>query len=197
MSDVRQRAGRLSADRLTEIYETVVALVLDAGYEATTMEAIAARSGASKATLYRRWTDKPTLVMSAISQISALDFSTIDTGRFVADMEQMMDMLGLRAQQTIALVLTVTEASQHDAALSKVVERYMLPELEALQVICDRAVARGEIAHPERVVHLRHLIVGVLFTSTIFPGSDPSAVDGASLRAYLHDVMLPFVGVAA
>lgn len=197
MSDVQQRAGRLSPERLSEIHQAVVDLVLDAGYEATTMEAIAARSGASKATLYRRWTDKPTLVMSAISQISALDFSVIDTGRFSGDMEQMMDMLGLRARQTISLVLTVTEAGQHDAALSEVVERHMLPELEALQVICDRAVARGEIAHPERVVHLRHLIVGALFTSTILPGSDPSEVDPASLRSYLDDVILPFVGITA
>lgn len=197
MSDVRQRASRLSPDRLTEIYEAVVELVLGAGYEATTMEAIAARSGASKATLYRRWTDKPTLVMSAISQISALDFTTIDTGTFAGDMEQMMDMLGLRARQTMTLVLTVTEASQHDTALSKVVERHMLPELEALQVICDRAVARGEITHPERIIHLRHLIVGALFTSTIFPGSEPAPVDATSLRAYLRDVILPFVGLAA
>jgi len=52
------RRTRLSDEREAELYRAVIELVLEVGYEAMTMDAVAARSRSSKATLYRQWEGK-------------------------------------------------------------------------------------------------------------------------------------------
>jgi len=44
----------------------VVDLLVEGGYESVTMEGVAARAGVGKATVYRRWPSKSTLVVDAI-----------------------------------------------------------------------------------------------------------------------------------
>jgi AcrR family transcriptional regulator len=60
--------------------DAAIATVTANGYEATTMEAIAHAAGASKATLYRHWSGKPTLVVTALRENSGIHVDTIDTG---------------------------------------------------------------------------------------------------------------------
>ena len=43
------------AARERAILGAVIDVISDVGYEALTMDAVAARAGASKATIYRRW----------------------------------------------------------------------------------------------------------------------------------------------
>ena len=49
----------------------MVALLGKAGYEAMTMDAVAARAHASKTTIYRRWPGKPALVRAAVGAFVA------------------------------------------------------------------------------------------------------------------------------
>lgn len=56
------------------VTDAVVAAVLEelaeAGYGALTMESVARRAGASKATLYRRWGAKQEMVLDAVASVS-------------------------------------------------------------------------------------------------------------------------------
>ncbi len=59
---------RMKPERLAELFEVVRALLLDAGYERLTLDAVAARARMSKATLYRHWGgSKLDLVMAALT----------------------------------------------------------------------------------------------------------------------------------
>jgi len=60
------RRTRLTSERESELYQAVIDLVREVGYEAMTMDAVAARSRSSKATLYRQWQGKPQLVAAAM-----------------------------------------------------------------------------------------------------------------------------------
>lgn len=51
------------------ILRAALELIAEYGYESVTIEAIAQRAGAGKATLYRRWKSKPQLVADAIAFI--------------------------------------------------------------------------------------------------------------------------------
>lgn len=170
----------------------MVDLIQARGYEATTIEQVAEATKTSKATLYRHWADKPTLVVTALKETSAVDLTAIDTGRFASDMEMLMDMLAERAQQNINLVLTLAEASRHDRTLGEVFHQAVLAELATLQAISDHAIERGEIPHPQRTPYLRDLILGALFGSVLF-GGGTEHIDAAYLRSYLHTVILPYV----
>lgn len=186
------RASRLPPRRREEIFATVVDLVAAQGYPATTIEQIAAAAGTSKATLYRHWRDKPTLIVTALKATSAINLAVIDTGRFITDMEQLMDMLAARAPRNIALVLTLAEASRHDPFLREAVQQGVMPELAALDAIIDSAARRGELRRDAPTRHVRELLLGVLFGAALFGGTTEH-VDRDYLRAYLHDVLAPLL----
>lgn len=53
------RRSRITPEREAELYAAVLDLLREVGYEALTMDAIAARTKSSKATLYRQWGASP------------------------------------------------------------------------------------------------------------------------------------------
>jgi AcrR family transcriptional regulator len=66
------RPSRADALRLRQrILETATGLFLAEGYGSTTMEAVAARAGISKRTLYHRFDDKPALFTAVVHEIIA------------------------------------------------------------------------------------------------------------------------------
>src|SRR5689334_20991254 len=69
------------------ILDAALALVAEAGYDRTTVDAIAAKAGVSKPTLYRRWPHgKPELVADAIRERHAQTSRTPDTGSLRGDL---------------------------------------------------------------------------------------------------------------
>ena len=57
---------RIEGDREREILEATLEVLADVGYDRLTMDAVATRARASKATLYRRWNTKVGLVIDAL-----------------------------------------------------------------------------------------------------------------------------------
>ena len=57
---------RVEGDREQEILNATLEVLADVGYDRLTMDAVAARAHASKATLYRRWNSKVGLVIDAL-----------------------------------------------------------------------------------------------------------------------------------
>ena len=57
---------RVEGERELEILEATLEVLDEVGYDLLTMDAVATRAKASKATLYRRWKGKPELVVAAI-----------------------------------------------------------------------------------------------------------------------------------
>src|SRR3954453_18096046 len=68
MTEVQARPGRpRSADLHRAIIKSTLDLLVDAGYNALTVEAVAARAGVGKTTVYRRWANKDALIADALS----------------------------------------------------------------------------------------------------------------------------------
>src|ERR1700749_4927164 len=64
--------------REQEILDVCAELLTEIGYERLTIDAVAARARASKATIYRRWPGKPALVGAAVRHVT-------DTARMAPD----------------------------------------------------------------------------------------------------------------
>lgn len=58
-----------SADKRAAILDAAVSLVAESGYAAATIEAVAARAGVAKTTVYRRWTSKAGLFVEAYTAL--------------------------------------------------------------------------------------------------------------------------------
>src|SRR5687768_17729242 len=72
------------------ILDAAVDLVREVGYDAVAMEAIAARAGVGKATVYRRWSGKETLIADAIERLMRATMPVPDTGTVAGDLAVLM-----------------------------------------------------------------------------------------------------------
>ncbi|MEV6279963.1 TetR/AcrR family transcriptional regulator [Nocardia sp. NPDC051832] len=130
-----------------EIFDATLELLAEHGYDGLTIEAVARRAEVNKTTIYRWWSSKDQLIVSALIDSRALEFDVPDTGSLRGDLQS------LAAQ--IARLLTVSPSAQiASLALSADPRR---PELATLfraffadrmareEPIFERARARGEL----------------------------------------------------
>lgn len=70
------------------VIDAAIALIAERGIDATSMDAIAAASGVSKATIYKHWPDKDALCLEAMAHLHGRDLPlpAIDTGNVRADL---------------------------------------------------------------------------------------------------------------
>ena len=84
---VAARLTRTRIHRHEEILQAAIDELQSVGYDRTTMDAVAERAGASKATLYRHWQNKAELVVAAIRYMKGLDTAPLpDTGDLRTDL---------------------------------------------------------------------------------------------------------------
>ncbi|MFF2523766.1 TetR/AcrR family transcriptional regulator [Streptomyces liangshanensis] len=186
---------RLTPQRETELYGTVLDLLREVGYDALTMDAIATRTRSSKATLYRQWGSKPVLVARAI-RCNKPDASQVaDTGSLRGDLHAMAALADdARMQRDVALMRGLFHAVHGNPDLHEALREVMVePDANGLQVLLDRAVVRGEIAvdHPA-LPFVPHMLVGAFVARQLI---DDRSVDRAFLVAFLDAVVLPALGV--
>jgi AcrR family transcriptional regulator len=163
--------GRPRSEAVNQaILQATLNLLAEAGYPDMSMEAIAARAGVGKATLYRRYTCKDEVVAAAIDDVLC-DPSLPDTGSFWGDMncliEEIIEMscsdLG---RQTIALLLSTASSSPQFAQIYRT--KYIFPRRKELEEIFNRAKTRGEIQADLDASLIFDLIAGSVFYTLIF-----------------------------
>ena len=77
--------GREVTQREFAICDAALALLAEVGYDRMSMDAVAARARASKATIYRRWPGKRELVLEAVRTRVADIVEPPDTGSLSGD----------------------------------------------------------------------------------------------------------------
>jgi AcrR family transcriptional regulator len=84
-----------SVEAHRKVIDAAVSLFADRGIDATSMDAIADRSGVSKATIYKHWPDKDALALEVLSHIFGLNQQppSFDSGNYRRDL---IDLLSYR-----------------------------------------------------------------------------------------------------
>jgi AcrR family transcriptional regulator len=125
------------------ILQATIAILSEVGFNQLSIEAVAARAGVGKPTIYRRWPSKPELVLDAVQRL-APPFPTADTGDPLTDLRQIVPELivGL----TSSPVARATLALANDAEMARRVgDEYLAPRRAAIADILHRAIAAGEL----------------------------------------------------
>ena len=148
-----QRSRRSSSDVEEAILAATLEILDEAGFEDLTIEAVAARAGAAKTAVYRRWPSKVPLVVEALTR-SGPRFEVPDTGSLRTDLIALWQRAAGDGQRSIERLLPVvtTYLDSGGDLMDVMRDRYFGPRLRAVQAIIARAVARGEIradADPE------------------------------------------------
>ncbi|HLH01203.1 MAG TPA: TetR/AcrR family transcriptional regulator [Bryobacteraceae bacterium] len=80
-----------SSEAHRKVLDAAADLIADHGIDATSMDAIAARSGVSKATIYKHWADKEALVLEVMADLIGLrNRPDFNSGNTRADMEAVL-----------------------------------------------------------------------------------------------------------
>lgn len=184
------RRSRLSAEREHELFEAVLDHLREVGYEALTMDAVAARTRSSKATLYRQWHSKPHLVATALRHGKPMRTAGIDTGTLRGDLVQFAEGVCQSAEKDSALLRAVAFAQQSNEELQQAMRQVMVePELAAFRDLIDRAIRRGELAAGVPAAEfVPHMMLGAVLTR---PLVDSAPVSREYLVRYVDAVILP------
>lgn len=133
-------------ERRREVFDVVLALLAEVGYERFTMDLVAQRARASKATLYQRWRSKAELVVDALQEHRPV-LCAPDTGSLPGDLRQLLlSWLAGWDERDRGLMLALLEGSRRDAELARLRrERLSGPLRQAAEAALARARRRGEI----------------------------------------------------
>ncbi|WP_256106070.1 TetR/AcrR family transcriptional regulator [Streptomyces sp. ODS05-4] len=183
--------GRLTPEREAELYEAVLDLLREVGYDALTMDAVAARTRSSKATLYRQWGSKPELVAHALRNDKPVDIAAIDTGSLRGDLMELLARTDeCQIEKDSALMRGLVHAvHDHPDLLQALRELLVEPEVSGLGEVLARAVRRGEVAADNPALRLvPHMVLGPFIVRPLIDAQD---VDRAFLTEYVDAVVLP------
>ena len=140
---------RVEGERELEIFDATLQILAQVGYDLLTMDAVATRAKASKATLYRRWNGKPELVVAAIMSRKG-ETVVPDTGSLRGDLlAAYCGSGGLSDPLAQAVLTAVVTAMGRDPEFAEVYRRdFIEPKIAASRTLYERARKRGEV-HPD------------------------------------------------
>jgi AcrR family transcriptional regulator len=166
----RGRPRDPSCDRA--ILAATVELLAELGYDRMSVDAVAARAGVSKPTIYRRWPEgKGQLVSAAVSQCRE-DVPLIDTGSLRSDLVALLDHMISGMRENAHLAAGLAQRLRESPQLARLFrEEIMAAKRQSFMAILQRAVERGELAGLPReyallgdlgpsLIHTRALITG-------------------------------------
>jgi AcrR family transcriptional regulator len=185
---------RVEGAREDEILDATLHLLLEVGYDRLTMDAVARRSRASKATLYRRWDGKPSLVVDAMVRAKqAPSVEEHDTGTLRGDLVSTYcgahGMGPNAATGVLGSVITALASDPEFAALFR--EAFIAPKIQVSKDIYRRAIERGEIRPDIDVDIIAPALAGILLHRSFVLGLVP---DESAVERVIDHVILPAVG---
>jgi AcrR family transcriptional regulator len=148
------------------VLEAATDLLLDQGLAAVSMDAIAARAGVSKATIYRWWPTKESLALDALFQDWAGVPVVEDTGSLRGDLLRLLrPWARLATARPYGRVIgaLLTEAQTDPAFATEYRARFVKPRRDQGRAIFRRAIERGEISADTKVEVALDLLYGPIY----------------------------------
>ena len=128
------------------VLEATVALIAEAGYGAVTIEAVAARSGVAKSTIYRHWPSRLELINDAFHELKpAVPMPTEGTvrDRLIAFLEHVARNVGTSTWS--ACLPALIDAAEHDPDARALHCRLTETGRQSLVDLLEEGVGNGEL----------------------------------------------------
>ena len=170
---IARRQGRpRSREAHAAILGAAISQTRKVGYDAVTMDGIAASAGVGKATIYRRWKSKEAVVCEALEQIMR-GIPTPDTGSTRGDLRALMrEQLGLYRDPASGQLLSglVAQMNRSPKIARAVRQGFHAARQAAMVAVLKRGVSRGDLRRPLDLELALDLLNGPLFYRFLFTG---------------------------
>ena len=175
--------------RELELLRSAAQVVREKGYDRFTVDEVAQRASASKATIYRRWPSKADLVLSAVIVSMQSEVEIPDTGNMRDDLLAMARQMRLYLAEVADTIVGILSASRQQPALRELLSgQFNVRRREIFRTILAHAVDRGEVSSAALEDDLWDLLPGYLVFRSIVPGRD---LTDESLIELVDRVMVP------
>jgi len=161
----------------------------EVGYQALTIEGVAARSGVAKTSIYRRWPSKAEMVFDLMLHSSDELPPVEDRGSLGGD----IDVLAGRIVALVAGPLgrrifpgLIGDAAGDPALMERLRNTIVLDGRNQIAQVLERSVRRGELADTEAVPDLQAVLIGAVLMLVLF---EPE-LDERSLRNKIADLAM-------
>jgi AcrR family transcriptional regulator len=172
------------------ITAAAVEILAEKGPGGFTVDAVAARAGCGKATIYRRWPSRATLLLDTAHRLG-LEPDEVDTGSVRDDLVLILSQLTTKLRETPAgriLPAVIAEASVNPE-MRVVLARFIHDRRERPRHAVERGVARGDLAPDADVEMILDVVGGVAFYRELVSGEP---VDDAYVGRLVDRVVAAF-----
>jgi len=199
-ADHAPRPGRRrNHSRDPEILDAALEVLAETGYDGMTIDMVAARARAGKATLYRRWPSKAELVIDAVACMKKGDYDLAhlpDTGTLRGDLLAMIKPHTIEdGERKLQIMAGLISMLSRDPGLAEAVDAAIVEPRAAInRILMRRAADRGEIAADSDIETLS-LVTPSMAAYRVLILKRP--VDRAFLISLIDGVLLPALGLPA
>lgn len=182
-----------------EILEAALDVLAETGYDGMTIDMVAARAKAGKATLYRRWSSKPELVLDAVGCMKSKDLdldSLPDTGTLRGDLVAMVRSPSIHeSERKLKIMAGIVSMIARDPDLAEAAHAALMePRAAANRILFQRAIDRGEIPADADVETLSTLGPAVVSYRVLLMRQP---ADREFMLRMIDRIILPAAGVRA
>ena len=151
LTDQPKLGRKRDLSRDAEILDAALEVLAETGYDGMTIDMVAARAKAGKATVYRRWSSKAELVIDAVACMKQEDLAPDnlpDTGTLRGDLVAMVKPRTIDdAQQKLRVMAGLMSLLGQSPELAEAArEAIVEPRMAINRMFLRRAIDRGEIS---------------------------------------------------
>jgi AcrR family transcriptional regulator len=146
------------------VLAATVQLLSETGFGGVSVDAVAARSGVAKTTIYRHWPSRSALLVEACSKLGSKP-NTPDTGSLKGDVAVLAAYMAerLRTQGFARVLPSVIDAAERDPEIAAVYTSLHAGVMAPLYAVLERAQRRGELPRGCVAADVVAAIAGPLF----------------------------------
>lgn len=161
-----------------QVIDAAIQLFAERGIDNTSVDAIAERSGVSKATIYKHWADKDALCMEALFYLHGLEeeFPVFDSGDTQADLVALLEHRRAPDRvelQTRIMPHLVAYFARNQAFGDLWRTRVTEPLRASLITLLQRGIERNELARDLNMDASIAMLIGPLMYRKIFQAIHP------------------------
>ena len=183
-------SGPRAEAREQAILDAALELIMEVGYDRLSMDALAERAHAGKATIYRRWTGKAQVVAEAIRRRKSEHDLDPDTGSLRDDLLAALGHTCVALSLDEAIVSGVMSAMRTDPELAELMRTQVADGGGKFDGIVERAVDRGELPPGTTAASIDEVAPSLVMMRLVFRGEP---LDDAFTAHLVDDILLPIL----
>lgn len=177
----------------TAILNATIDLLEESEYSTLTMEAIAARAGVGKATIYRWWSNKPKLVLDAFLMSTETHLHFLENTPIRENFRQQLKTLAnvLNGSLGRTVVALVAESGENSEIAKTFYTDFLRPRREDAKLILERAISQGEIQAAINLDVVSDMLYGPIYFNILIY---KKKIDSKFIDTLVDQVMKGIIG---